>query len=124
MWVECKYIRQNNYLTDVFKKENELVIKRIELAKEMTEELQSKAMTKHNHEKYISDISDMNSRIDSLRNLSPNNLQGYEKKNSDDVLAIIVRCKYSVKVANKLAEESFDFYLSPDGSTCYAKKGI
>lgn len=112
------------YLTDEFKKGNELIIKRIELARDMTKDLQAKATTKHNHEKYITDIAVMNNRIDSLKNLAPDNLQGYDSRNANDVLATIVRCKYSVELLGKPIEETFDFYLSPDGSKCYGKKGI
>lgn len=112
------------YLTDEFKKDKQLIVNRIELALKMTKELQSKERTKHNHEKYITDISVMNNRIDSLKNLVPDNLQGYDNRNTNDVLSVIVRCKYSLKVAGSPIEEAFDFYLSPDGSKCFGKKGI
>lgn len=110
------------YLTDEFRKDKELIVKRIELARETTKELQAKSMTKHNHKKYMSDIATMDNRIDSLRNLVPDNLRGYDKRNSTEVLAKIIRCKYSVQIAGTPAEETFDFYLSPDGSKCYGKK--
>lgn len=112
------------YLTDEFRKDKELIVKRIELALKMTKELQAKETTKHNHEKHITDIAVMNARIDSLKNLTPDNLQGYDSRNENDVLAKIVRCKYSVQILGKPVEETFDFYLSPDGSKCYGKKGI
>lgn len=51
------------------------------------------------------------------KNLTPDNLQAYEGRNASDVLVKIVRCKYSILSI----EETFDFYLSPDGSRCYAK---
>lgn len=64
----------------------------------------------------------MNARIDSLKNLTPDNLQGYDSRNANDVLAVIVRCKYSASLVGQTAEETFDFYLSPDGNKCYGKK--
>lgn len=110
------------YLTDEFRKDKQLIIDRIELARKMTEDLQAKATTKHNHEKYITDIATMDKRIDSLKNLTPDNLKGYEGRNADDVLALIVRCKYSlVPPGGSAVEETFDFYLSPDGTKCYGK---
>lgn len=110
------------YLSDEFKKDKELIIKRVELALKMTKELQAKATTKHNHEKYITDIAEMNVQIDSLKNLAPDNLRGYDSRKANDALAVIVRCKYSLVPPGRTAvEETFDFYLSPDGSKCYGK---
>lgn len=111
------------YLTDEFRKDKQLIIDRIELAKKMTEDLQEKATTKHSHEKYISDIATMDKRIDSLKNLTPDNLKGYDSRNANDVLALIVRCKYSLVPpgGSTAVEETFDFYLSPDGTKCYGK---
>ena len=48
----------------------------------------------------------------------------YEVDIPDEELAKIVRCKYSVQVAGNTVEETFDFYISPDGNKCYGKKGI
>lgn len=111
------------YLTDEFKKDQQLIINRIELALKTTKELQAKQTTKHNHEKYITDIAVMNARIDSLKNLTPDNLNGYDSKNPSDILAVIVRCKYSIELpGTKPVEETFDFYMSPDGTKCYGKK--
>lgn len=63
----------------------------------------------------------MSNTIDSLKNLTPDNLNGYDSKNPNDVLAVIVRCKYSIAPGGTAVEETFDFYLSPDGSKCYGK---
>lgn len=110
------------YLTDEFRKDKELIIKRIELAKATTKDLQAKATTKHNHEKYISDIATMSDRIDSLKNLTPDNLKGYDSRNLTDILALTMRCKYSLTPPKgKSVEETFDFYLSPDGLKCFGK---
>ena len=62
--------------------------------------------------------------VDSLKNLVPDNLKGYDSRNANEELAKIVRCKYSVQVAGNTVEETFDFYISPDGNKCYGKKGI
>lgn len=110
------------YLTDEFRKDKQLIISRIELAKKMSEDLQAKTKLKSEFDKYSDDIAVMNTRIDSLKNLAPDNLQGYDSRNASDVLIQIVRCKYSIQSAGSSpVAETFDFYLSPDGSKCYAK---
>lgn len=111
------------YLTEEFKKDKQPVISRIELAKKMSEDLLAKTKKQSDIDKYNADIAVMNIRIDSLKNLVPDNLQGYDSQNANDVLAVIVRCKYSLVPPGRTAvEETFDFYLSPDGSKCYGKK--
>ncbi|MDL2305065.1 hypothetical protein LJC72_06970 [Bacteroides sp. OttesenSCG-928-D19] len=112
------------YLTDEFRKDKQPVISRIELAKKMSEDLLAKTKKQSDIDKYTTDIAVMNARIDSLKNLTPDNLQGYDSRNANDVLTIIVRCKYSIQIAGTPKEETFDFYLSPDGSKCYGKKGL
>lgn len=110
------------YLIDEFRKDKELIINRIEMNLKMTKKLQAKETTKHNHEKYITDIAKMNISIDSLKNLTPDNLNGYDSKNQNDVLAVIVRCKYSLVPPGRTeVTETFDFYLSPDGTKFYGK---
>ncbi|MDF9829808.1 hypothetical protein [Parabacteroides sp. PF5-6] len=110
------------YLTDEFRKDKELVIKRIELAKKMSETLLAKAKKQSDIDKYNTDIVEISNSIDSLRNLTPDNLRGYDSRNANDVLSVIVRCKYSLVPPGRTAvEETFDFYLSPDGSKCYGK---
>lgn len=111
------------YLTDEFRKDKELIVKRVELAKKMTGELLSREKKQSEIDKYNADIAVMDNRIDSLRNLPPDNLNGYDKRNADDILAVIMRCKYSiVPPGGTTVEETFDFYLSPDGNKCYGKK--
>ncbi|MEL7599161.1 MAG: hypothetical protein AAGU18_03560 [Proteiniphilum sp.] len=113
------------YLTDEFRKEKQSVISRIELARKMSEDLLAQTKKQSDIDKYNADIAVMNTRIDSLKNLVPDNLQGYDSRNANDVLAVIVRCKYSlVPPGGRTVEETFDFYLSPNGSKCYGKKGI
>ena len=113
-----------DYLTDEFRKDKDLIIKRVELAKKMSEDLLAKAKKQSDIDKYNADIATINAGVDSLKNLVPDNLKGYDNRNANEELAKIVRCKYSVQVAGNAVEETFDFYLSPDGSKCYGKKGI
>ena len=111
------------YLTDEFRKDKEVVIKRVELAKKMSETLLAKAKKQSDIDKYNTDIAEISNTIDSLKNLTPDNLRGYDSRNANDVLAVIVRCKYSLVPPGRTAvEETFDFYLSPNGSKCYGKK--
>lgn len=112
------------YLTEEFRKGKQFIVNRIELARKMSEDLRSKTKKQSEIDKYDADIALMNMRIDSLKNLAPDNLQGYDNLNANDILAVIVRCKYSVKLLGAPIEEVFDFYLSPDGKKCYGKKGI
>ena len=112
------------YLTNDFRKDKEVVIKRIELAKAMTKELQTKIKLKSEYDRYAVDIQRMDARIDSLKSLLPDNLQGYGSRNTNDVLAVIIRCKYLLNISGTTVEETFDFYLSPNGNKCYQKNGI
>ena len=112
------------YLTDEFRKDKELIVKRIQLAKKMSEDLLARTKRQSDIDKYKADIAVMNTRIDSLKSLTPDNLRGYDSRNTDDILAKIIRCKYSVQISGSTVEETFDYYLSPDGSKCYEKKGI
>ena len=110
------------YLTDEFRKDKQLIIDRIELAKKMTEDLKSKTKLKSEFEKYDNDITRMNNSIDSIKNLVPDNLNGYDGRNAGDILVKIIRCKYSVQPSGTSpVTETFDFYLSPDGAKCYRK---
>lgn len=77
-------------------------------------------------ESYQSNIDKTNERIDALRASFPEELIKYENRDRNDVLTIIVRCTYSVDepITNKRASETFDFFLSPDGTKCYYQKKI
>lgn len=110
------------YLTDEFRKDKQLIISRIELARKMTEDLLSKTKRQSDIDRYNADIARISNSVDSLKNLAPDNLQGYDGRNAGDVLVQIVRCKYSIQPPGASpVMETFDFYLSPDGSKCYAK---
>lgn len=111
------------HLTEEFRKDKEHFIKRFELAKKMDETMLAKEKRQSNIDKYNADIAITQHSIDSLKSLTPDNLNGYESRNPNDVLAVIVRCKYSVTLPSGITgEETFDFFLSADGSKCYAKK--
>lgn len=109
------------HLTEEFRKDKEHLIKRFELAKKMDETLLEKEKRQGSIDQYKSNIVAIEHSIDSLKNLAPN-LNGYENRKPSDVLARIVRCKYSVTIpSGTTGEETFDFYLSADGSKCYGK---
>lgn len=63
--------------------------------------------------------------IDSIRQAPFHAPENYTRMNSGAPLAVVVRCTYTIDVPGRTgkitAEETFDFYLSPDGTTCYKK---
>ena len=75
---------------------------------------------------YQSNIDKTNERINALKESVPKELVKYENKDASDILTIVVRCTYPVDepITNKRATETFDFFLSPDGTTCYSQKRI
>lgn len=75
---------------------------------------------------YQSNINKTNERINALRESVPKELTKYENRDASVILAIVVRCTYSVDepITNKRATETFDFFLSPDGTKCYSKKRV
>lgn len=111
------------YLSDEFKRKTQLVIDRIELAKKMSKELREREKNQSKIDEYKAKIAAMDARIDSLKNLPPDNLGGYHHKNSEDILALVIRCRYSITPSDGITvEETFDFFLSPDGQKCYGKQ--
>ena len=109
------------YLTDEFRKDKQLIINRFSLAKEMSETL----LEKTKNQKYEAEIAKINRGIDSLKNLPPDNLKGYEGRNTSDILSVIIRCRYSIQLPGSFPViETFDFFLSPDGSKCYRKTRV
>lgn len=114
-----------SYLTEEFRKDKEHLIKRFELAKKMDETLLAKEKKQSSIDQYKNDIAATERSIDSLKNLIPDNLNGYESLNANDILTRIIRCKYSIALPSGIAgEETFDFYLSTDGSMCYGKTRV
>lgn len=64
--------------------------------------------------------------IDSLNQTAPTQISRYENKDSNNILAVIVRCTYTIDepITNKRATETFDFVLSPDATKYYSKKRV
>jgi len=75
---------------------------------------------------YLFSIEKTNEQINSLRESIPEELAKYEDRETSDILAIIVRCTYSVNepITNMRITETFDFFISPDGTKCYLQKRV
>lgn len=74
---------------------------------------------------YQSGIDQTAERINSLRETTPD-VAKYEGRNGSDILTVVARCTYSADepITNKRITETFDFYLSPDGTKCYSQKRV
>jgi hypothetical protein len=75
---------------------------------------------------YQSSIDKTNEQIDALKKTVPKELAKYENRGANEILAIVVRCTYTIDepLGNKRATETFDFFLSPDATKCYFKKRL
>lgn len=75
---------------------------------------------------YQSNINKTNEQIDALRGSVPEGLTRYENRDTGEILTVIVRCTYTIDepLTKKRATETFDFFLSPDGTKCYSKKRV
>ena len=75
---------------------------------------------------YQSSINKTNERIDALRESSPAGIVKYKDRNGNEILAVVVRCTYTIDepLTKKRATETFDFYFSPDGTKFYSKKRV
>lgn len=75
---------------------------------------------------YQSSIDKTNERIDALRKSVPNELTKYENRDTNEILAVVVRCTYTIDepLTKKRATETFDFFLSPDATKFYSKKRV
>lgn len=71
-------------------------------------------------------ITGVKSRIDSLRNARFATPEHYTAMNEGKVLVNVIRCTYTIDIPGKTgkmtAEETFDFFISPDGKHLYGKK--
>lgn len=74
------------FLTEEFRKDKQLIINRIKLAKKMREDLLAKEKNPRRIDEHKAGIATINHRIDSLKNLTPDNLNGYNNKNPNDIL--------------------------------------
>jgi hypothetical protein len=87
--------------------------------------LQGSQVMKDRCQRYIDEntvkIDAYNHQIDSLEQLTPSSefLNGYDKRSPDEILAVMVRCKYSIVVSGTTAEKTSDFLLSANGKHCY-----
>jgi len=75
---------------------------------------------------YQSSIDKTNERIDTLRNSTPTEIAKYQGRSDNEILAVVVRCTYTIDepLTKKRTTETFDFYLSPDGTKFYSKKRV
>ena len=75
---------------------------------------------------YQSSIDKTNERIDTLKKSVPNELAKYANRDVNEILAVVVRCTYTIDepLTKKRATETFDFFLSPDATKFYSKKRV
>jgi len=75
---------------------------------------------------YQSSIDKTNKQIDALRESVPEGLAKYENRDAGEILAVVVRCTYLINepLTKKRATETFDFFLSPDGTRFYSKERV
>lgn len=75
---------------------------------------------------YQSNIDRYSHLIDSLEQTTPAGIVRYESRDSGEILAVVVRCTYTIDepLTEKRATETFDFVLSPDGTQFYSKKRV
>ena len=72
---------------------------------------------------YQKTIDEVKHRIDSIQNAVSPELIKYENSNSNEVLAILVKCSFKIKdpVSKTEYMDTYDFTLSPDGKKCMGK---
>jgi septal ring factor EnvC (AmiA/AmiB activator) len=75
---------------------------------------------------YQSSIDKTNERLDALRKSVPNELTKYENRDASEILAVVVRCTYTIDepLTKKRTTETFDFFLSSDATKFYSKKRV
>lgn len=73
-------------------------------------------------------IAEQRSRIDTLSSAMFVIPERYAAMHESEVLVSVVRCTYTIDIPARngkiTAEETFDFFLSPDGGKCYKKSKI
>ncbi len=92
------------------------------LEKEKTGSIRSKSMI----ELYEKTIAASQNRIDSLENTTSVEAKKYENMDTTKVLAVLVRCKYSVVppfVGNEV-QETYDFLLNAEGTKVISRKKV
>lgn len=75
---------------------------------------------------YQSSIDKTNEQIEALKKSVPGELTKYEDREANEILAVVVRCTYTIDepLTRKRATETFDFVLSPDATKLYSKKRV
>jgi len=70
---------------------------------------------------YTVQLTKSQQTIDSLKAVRPEPTKVYEGKKTDEILAVITECKYTVnnKEAKDKTEAIKNFVMSPDGKVCY-----
>lgn len=110
------------FLTDQFKNSLQNVLDRMQLAKETTQKLLEKEKKQSEIDKYNDNLTRIEHRIDSINNLMPDNLKGYENLSPDEVLVVIKRVKFSAEYNGTTIQDTYDFYIAPDASVVYDRK--
>lgn len=118
-------------ITDSFNAERDKQMTSLEKSISIFTESIEKAKASHRPsqvmiDSYQSSIDKTYERIDELKASVPKEQTKYMNRNTNDILAIIIRCTYSIDepITNKRATETFDFFLSPDGTKCYSQKRV
>lgn len=118
-------------ITDSFNAERDKQMASLEKSISIFTESIEKAKASHRPsqvmiDSYQSSIDKTYERINALKASVPKELTKYEDRDANDILAIVVRCTYSIDepITNKRATETFDFFLSPDGTKCYSQKRV
>lgn len=75
---------------------------------------------------YQKNIDIYSHQLDSLERATSPELAKYENRNQSEILAVVVRCTYSVNepLTQKRVSETFDFVFSPDATKFYSKKRV
>lgn len=87
------------------------------LEKEKTKRFSTQTMI----DMYNKSIDRYQHTIDSISSFTPEKITQYGSRNKEEVLAILVECKYNAvpPMTNTTIEETREFVLSPDGKKCY-----
>lgn len=74
-------------------------------------------------DKYQKYLADAEHTLDSIQTKTPDWVEIYNDRKKDEILAIVVECKYKAlhPVTNTEFEETRDFILSADGTKCYSQ---
>lgn len=93
----------------------------LDYEKSIEREKKSRFSMKTFIERYEKNMTEAQQTLNSIQTTTPNWVTIYNDRKKDEVLAILVECKYKAQhpLMNAEFEETRDFVLSPDGSKCY-----